>query len=79
MLRRGHEILRDSLPQKYEHVLFLRPSPVQGVLYNHVIDQIKNGPNASPAGPLKAFAMCSKVRGVVWSKGEGCGWGCGLW
>lgn len=61
VLRRGHEILRHTLPQKYEHVLFLRPSSVQGVLYNYVIDQIKNGPNATSAGPLKAFAMCSKV------------------
>ena len=71
VLRRGHEILRDTLPQKFEHVIFLRPSPVQGVLYNYVIDQIKNGPNATSAGPLKAFAMCSKVRGVGVCRGCG--------
>lgn len=62
VLRRGQKILRDSLLPKFEHVLFLRPSPVQEVLYNYVMDQIKNGPSATTAGPLKAFAMCSKVR-----------------
>ena len=63
VLRRGHEILMDSLPPKYEHTLLLRPSPVQAVLYNYSIEQIHSGPGNSSAGPLKAFAVCSKVRG----------------
>lgn len=61
VLRRGHEILHGALPPKFEHVIFLRPSTIQGILYDHVIDQIKNGPGMSSAGPLKAFALCSKV------------------
>lgn len=64
VLRRGHEILRETLPPKFEHVIFLRPSHVQGVLYNYVIDQIRNGPGANSAGPLKAFALCSKVTAI---------------
>ncbi len=66
VLRRGHEILRSSLPPKYEHVLFLRPSPVQAALYSFTMDNIKNNQGTSSAGPLKAFALCSKVR-----EGEG--------
>ena len=66
VLRRGHEILRDSLPPKFEHVLFLRPSPVQAVLYNHAIDQVHNGTSMISAGPLRAFAVCSKVGVIAW-------------
>ena len=67
VLRRGHEILRSTLPPKYEHVLFLRPSPVQGALYSFTMDNIKNNQGTSSAGPLKAFALCSKVqRGKGW-------------
>ncbi len=67
VLRRGHEILCELLPPKFEHVLFLRPSPVQAVLYNHIINQLRNGPGATSAGPLKAFALCSKVRSRAWT------------
>ena len=62
VLRRGHEILRSTLPPKSEHVLLLRPSPLQGVLYNHAMEQVQsNQGGSSSAGPLKAFALCSKV------------------
>ena len=63
MLRRGHEILKSTLPPKFEHVMYLRPSQVQADLYNYsmsAIEQLARG-TASSAGPLKAFAVCSKV------------------
>ena len=63
VLRRGHEILKATLPPKFEHVLYLRPSQVQGDLYNYNMSAIAQaGGAASTAGPLKAFAVCSKVR-----------------
>ncbi len=59
----------ESLPPKYEHVLYLRPSPVQAILYNHAIEQVKSGSGTSSAGPLKAFAMCSKVGMYAFEEG----------
>ena len=68
VLRRGHEVLQASLPAKFEHVLFLRLSPAQETLYNYNMGLIQSqgeGPSPSAAGPLKAFAVCSKVGGWV--------------
>ncbi len=62
VLRRGHEILKSTLPPKFEHVLFLRPSEVQGILYNYNMSLIEQGGGVSASnGPLKAFAVCTKV------------------
>lgn len=62
VLRRGHEILKTTLPPKFEHVLFIRPSKVQATLYDYNMSLIENSTGASAtAGPLKAFAVCSKV------------------
>ena len=60
-LRRGHEILRTVLLPKFEHVLLLRSSHVQRVLYDFNMDQLKQQGMATTSGPLKAFAVCSKV------------------
>ena len=63
--RRGHEILFQTLPPKFEHVLYLRPSEVQGALYEYNMGQLTQGgstmSSGGVAGPLKAFAVCSKV------------------
>ena len=63
VLRKGHEILKSTLPPKVEHVLYLRPSKVQGDLYDFNMSAIAQAAgNSNSAGPLKAFAVCSKVR-----------------
>ena len=63
VLRKGHEILKTTLPPKFEHVLYLRPSQVQADLYNFNMSAIAQAAgNSNSAGPLKAFAVCSKVR-----------------
>ena len=61
LLRRGHEILRSVLPPKFEHVVFLRCSPVQRSLYDYCVLQAKEGSVAGGSGPLRAFAVCSKA------------------
>ena len=61
VLRRGHEILRVTLPPKFEHTIYLRPSTVQAVLYNYNMNQMQGVTASSNAGPLRAFAVCSKV------------------
>ena len=63
--RRGHEILKWSLPDKFEHVLLVRPSPVQAALYDHNMHNLQQGGTSTTAGPLKAFAVCTKVRGEL--------------
>ena len=63
VLRKGHEILKSTLPPKVEHVLYLRPSKVQADLYDFNMSAIAQAAgNSNSAGPLKAFAVCSKVR-----------------
>lgn len=63
VLRRGHEILKATLPLKYEHVLFLRPTQVQAILYEYsrtaMTKQMRG--TSLTAGPFKAFAVFSKV------------------
>ena len=60
--RKGHEILRQVLPKKYEHVLLLRMTSVQQFLYHHVTKllQQKHG-KVNPINPIKAYSVYSKV------------------
>ena len=37
--RRGHIVLRDSLPAKTEHVLFVRMTPIQRRLYRRFMEE----------------------------------------
>ena len=64
LFRRGHDILHSVLPPKFEHVILVRNSHVQRVLYDlnmlQTQEQQKSGTVAS-IGPLRAFAVCSKV------------------
>ena len=56
--RRGHKLLQMVLPEKEEHILFVRLSPLQSSLYNRYIESQGKilGVNA-----IKAFAICCKV------------------
>jgi RAD54-like protein 2 len=57
--RRGHAVLRQSLPPKTEHVLLLRMTPIQRRLYRAFMSELLDGDSVS--NPLKAFAVCCKI------------------
>merc|ERR1719195_2184369 len=57
--RRGHIVLRDSLPAKTEHVLFVRMTPIQRRLYRRFMEELIT--NRCVSNPLKAFAVCCKI------------------
>ena len=57
--RRSHAVLRDTLPRKEEHVLFLRMTPLQRDLYRQQLNQLSL--NKSVSNPLKTFAVCLKI------------------
>ena len=57
--RRSHAVLRNTLPQKEEHVLLLRLTPLQRALYRHHMSDLVQ--NKSVSNPLKAFAICLKI------------------
>lgn len=58
--RRSHAVLQSTLPQKEEYVMLVRMTPFQRKLYDTFMNDVvrtKTVPN-----PLKAFAVCCKVR-----------------
>jgi len=57
--RRGHIVLKDSLPVKTEHVLFVRMTPIQRRLYRRFMEELIT--NRCVSNPLKAFAVCCKI------------------
>merc|ERR1719209_62459 len=57
--RRGHTVLRNSLPPKKEHVLFIRMTDTQRRLYRRFMDELIA--NRCVSNPLKAFAVCCKI------------------
>ena len=57
--RRGHDVLKDSLPTKTEHVLFVRMTPIQRRLYRRFMEELLT--NRCVSNPLKAFAVCCKI------------------
>ena len=57
--RRGHIVLKDSLPKKTEHVLFVRMTDVQRRLYRRFMEELIT--NKCVSNPLKAFAVCCKI------------------
>lgn len=61
--RRGHDVLRDQLPAKEEHVILVRLSPVQRALYTEFMKRFREAGNNGWLGlnPLKAFCVCCKV------------------
>ncbi|XP_034388848.1 helicase ARIP4 isoform X2 [Cyclopterus lumpus] len=61
--RRGHDVLRDQLPSKDEHVILVRLSPIQRALYTEFMKRFREAGNSGWLGlnPLKAFCVCCKI------------------
>ncbi|KAL3063901.1 hypothetical protein OYC64_000259 [Pagothenia borchgrevinki] len=61
--RRGHDILKDQLPSKEEHVILVRLSPLQRALYTEFMNRFREAGNSGwlSLNPLKAFAVCCKI------------------
>ncbi|KAM4613378.1 helicase ARIP4 [Polymixia lowei] len=61
--RRGHDVLRDQLPSKEEHVILMRLSPIQRALYTEFMTRFREAGNSGWLGlnPLKAFCVCCKI------------------
>ncbi|KAM6927755.1 helicase ARIP4 [Xenentodon cancila] len=61
--RRGHDVLRDQLPNKEEHVILVRLSPIQRALYTEFMKRFREAGNNGWLGlnPLKAFCVCCKI------------------
>jgi len=57
--RRSHAVLKDSLPDKTEHVLFVRLTQIQRTLYKRFMEELIS--NRCVSNPLKAFAVCCKI------------------
>nr|XP_046199356.1 helicase ARIP4-like isoform X3 [Oncorhynchus gorbuscha] len=61
--RRGHDVLRDQLPSKDEHVILVRLSPLQRALYTEFMNRFREAGNSGwlSLNPLKAFCVCCKI------------------
>ncbi|XP_076857381.1 helicase ARIP4-like, partial [Brachyhypopomus gauderio] len=61
--RRGHDVLRDHLPEKTEHVILVRLSPLQRALYTEFMNRFREAGSTGWLGlnPLKAFCVCCKI------------------
>ncbi|CAL1609339.1 unnamed protein product [Knipowitschia caucasica] len=61
--RRGHDVLRDQLPHKEEHVIMVRLTPIQRALYTEFMQRFREAGNNGWLGlnPLKAFCVCCKI------------------
>uniref|UniRef100_A0A8C7KZX9 RAD54 like 2 n=1 Tax=Oncorhynchus kisutch TaxID=8019 RepID=A0A8C7KZX9_ONCKI len=61
--RRGHNVLRDQLPSKDEHVIMVRLSPLQRALYTEFMNRFREAGNSGwlSLNPLKAFCACCKI------------------
>ncbi|XP_034027632.1 helicase ARIP4-like isoform X2 [Thalassophryne amazonica] len=61
--RRGHDVLRDQLPPKKEHVILMRLSPLQRALYKEFMNRFREAGNSGwlALNPLKAFCVCCKI------------------
>ncbi|XP_061910473.1 helicase ARIP4-like isoform X2 [Entelurus aequoreus] len=61
--RRGHDVLKDQLPSKQEHVILVRLSPLQRALYTEFMNRFKEAGNSGwlSLNPLKAFCVCCKI------------------
>jgi len=57
--RRSHVVLKNSLPEKTEHVLFVRLTKIQRTLYKRFMEELIS--NRCVSNPLKAFAVCCKI------------------
>ena len=60
VFRRGHNVFHSILPDKEEHVLMVRLSPLQKALYKRLTDLTKEAYSDS-LNPIKTFSLCCKV------------------
>ncbi|CAB1315405.1 unnamed protein product [Coregonus sp. 'balchen'] len=60
----SHDVLRDQLPSKEEHVIMVRLSPLQRALYAEFMNRFREAGNSGWLGlnPLKAFCVCCKAK-----------------
>lgn len=65
--RRGHTVLQQALPPKQEFIFLVRMSPIQRTLYREFMNslQIQNLGSWANTNPLKAFAVCCKVKWLI--------------
>lgn len=65
--RRGHDVLRNQLPEKEEHVILVRLGPLQRALYTEFMNRFREAGNSGwlSLNPLKAFCVCCKVCACV--------------
>ena len=61
-------VLKDTLPVKTEHVVFVRMTNIQRKLYRRFMEELLY--NRCVSNPLKAFAVCCKV-GHLFFFGQG--------
>ena len=63
IIRRSNDILSKYLPIKYEHVIFVKLSPLQETLYNHFITspEIRKLIKGYGLQPLKAIGLLKKL------------------
>lgn len=61
--RQGHDVLKDQLPSKEEHVILVRLSPLQKALYTEFMTRFREAGNTGwlSLNPLKAFCVCCKI------------------
>ncbi|XP_026188230.1 helicase ARIP4-like isoform X3 [Mastacembelus armatus] len=61
--RCGHDVLKDQLPSKEEHVILVRLSPLQRALYTEFMSRFREAGNTGwlSLNPLKAFCVCCKI------------------
>ncbi|XP_068997772.1 helicase ARIP4-like isoform X2 [Embiotoca jacksoni] len=61
--RRGHDVLKDQLLSKEEHVILVRLSPLQRALYTEFMNRFREAGNSGwlSLNPLKAFCVCCKI------------------
>ena len=61
-LRRGHYVFLKTLPPKVEYVILLKLTQIQKELYLAFIESIGAMIICEKQNPLRAFAICCKVR-----------------
>ncbi|XP_070558025.1 helicase ARIP4-like [Ptychodera flava] len=61
--RRSHAVLHRTLPQKEEHVILIRQTTIQNILYHRFMHYFKEMGTSGwcSANPIKAFSVCCKI------------------
>ncbi|XP_077986910.1 helicase ARIP4-like [Glandiceps talaboti] len=61
--RRSHSVLQRTLPSKEEHVILVRLTPMQRVLYHRFMYYFKESGSSGwcSSNPIRAFSVCCKI------------------